>query len=221
MIRNIDIVWNLHEGYDWLSTRQQEAEKKARKSRKVQFEDPVPSTDLYETPVEIALDLQKNEAIFIEPDDDVIDDRSMARSLLGDVAIDSTMAPPTVFDRPLNSQNQETLSGSDDMESFRRGSTNVEISVKSFNFDFDSFEPGHQVISRLSLKIKDIEILDQLGSSVWRKFLTNLKPMFDEPDLIRESSSDMVKFEMLGVQPSAASISEEIRLKVRISSLSF
>jgi hypothetical protein len=66
---------------------------------------------------------------------------------------------------------------------------------------------------RLSVNIRDLEIIDNVQTSMWRKFLSPQRP--DAGNIPRETSSSMVRIEMTSVRPNLnLPLLEELRLKV-------
>jgi len=74
------------------------------------------------------------------------------------------------------------------------------------------YVPNDNYVSRTFATIKDVEILDHVKTSTWRKFLTALRS--DSRGNIRETGSNMVRIELCSVHPVPGNTSEETRLRV-------
>ncbi|KAI8811104.1 ATG C terminal domain-containing protein [Cladochytrium replicatum] len=97
----------------------------------------------------------------------------------------------------------------------KRQNSNIELRLVHVNVDYDKYEAGSQLASRLLFRIRDLEIIDSVRTSLWRKFLSHLRSDFDTHP--RETSSDMVALEVLSVRPDPSkSPREELRLRVHI-----
>lgn len=88
----------------------------------------------------------------------------------------------------------------------------IEFSLHGLRAEFDQFYDDDSLVSRTFVTIRDVEILDHIKTSTWKKFLTQLRS--DSRGNIRETNSDMVRVELEGVRPVPGHPSEEARLKV-------
>lgn len=89
----------------------------------------------------------------------------------------------------------------------------------SIQFCFSGIEVEHgiypsdaEIASRLLVTAKDVEILDHIRTSTWRKFLTQMRE--DSRGNVRETGSNMLRVELVNVRPVAGDPSEEARLRV-------
>ncbi|RKP07930.1 ATG C terminal domain-containing protein [Thamnocephalis sphaerospora] len=101
---------------------------------------------------------------------------------------------------------------------FRTRSAKLEVKLMHIGVEADMYEPQQRDASRLRLCIRDIEILDHIRTSVWKKFLTAMRPGGDSAP--RESSSNMVRIDLSSVRPNLDAASEE-ELRIRILPLRF
>ncbi len=91
----------------------------------------------------------------------------------------------------------------------------VELRAYMMTINFDRFKESSQIASNLSIKVRDFEIIDNVTSSLWRKFLSHLRP--ETGDVPRERGSDMLKIEMTYVRPDIKTADVvECRFKVNI-----
>ncbi|KAJ3221056.1 autophagy- protein 2 [Clydaea vesicula] len=94
----------------------------------------------------------------------------------------------------------------------------VEIRANMIKVEYDSFSADSVTSSRLLVLIKDFDIVDNVETSSWRKFLSFLTPSIGEQP--RENGSNMINLELLNVRPDLKLNKEESRLKISILPLS-
>lgn len=95
----------------------------------------------------------------------------------------------------------------------RSSSSKIEFRVERLGIEFDMFPDIEQIASRLLVTVRDFEIIDNVRTSLWRKFLSHMRP--DSDTSPRETKSNMVRFELSAVRPVLSDPAEEYRLKVR------
>jgi autophagy-related protein 2 len=93
----------------------------------------------------------------------------------------------------------------------------MEFKLTGIHLEYDQYVPGQTYISRLFVVAKDLEILDHIKQSTWKKFLTDLHA--DSRGNVRETGSNMVQIELIGVKPVKAHPSEESRLRVCLKAI--
>lgn len=74
------------------------------------------------------------------------------------------------------------------------------------------YVPDATLVSRTFVTVRDTEILDHIKTSTWKKFLTELRS--DSRGNVRETDSNMVRFELLTVRPVPGHSATEARLRV-------
>jgi hypothetical protein len=109
----------------------------------------------------------------------------------------------------------------------RPASCAIEINLRGINALFESFDAVTQLtgqtshdphqpplLSRLNLDAAHLEILDNLQSSTWHKFLTELRP--SDGGVVRPTGTSMLRVEMSTVrgEADASATQGEILLKV-------
>jgi autophagy-related protein 2 len=90
----------------------------------------------------------------------------------------------------------------------------VQINLRALGVDFELLpEPteGQSVISALRLKVGDLEILDNVPTSSWNKFVTY---WYGGDKRKRETASAMVDLEVLNVKPMQTLSASELAIKV-------
>ncbi|PPR03614.1 hypothetical protein CVT24_007729 [Panaeolus cyanescens] len=90
----------------------------------------------------------------------------------------------------------------------------IEFSIQGATVEFDKFKDDNSTASRTFVLVRDLEILDHIKTSTWKKFLTQLKQ--DSRGNVRETDSNMVRIELCGVRPVPGQLAEESRLKAKI-----
>lgn len=91
----------------------------------------------------------------------------------------------------------------------------IQFCLRGVGVEYDAYPPDTETASRLLATIHDVEILDHLRTSTWRKFLTQMRE--DQFGNMRETDSHMVRLEILNVRPVLGDSAEETRLTVRTS----
>ena len=94
----------------------------------------------------------------------------------------------------------------------RSKAPNIEFRLTGFSSEVDYYRPGEPLVSRTFITVRDLEILDHIKTSTWRKFLTELRS--DSRGNVRETGSDMVRVELRTALSVPGYSSEEVRLRV-------
>ncbi|OBZ75363.1 Autophagy-related protein 2 [Grifola frondosa] len=90
----------------------------------------------------------------------------------------------------------------------------IEFRLLGVDAEVDTYVPDAALVSRTLATVKDVEILDHIKSSTWKKFLTALRS--DSRGNVRESDSNMVRVELRSVRPVPGHPSEEARLRAKL-----
>ncbi|KAJ1562348.1 autophagy- protein 2 [Cladochytrium tenue] len=97
----------------------------------------------------------------------------------------------------------------------RSSAPRVEARLLKLSADYTQYADDAPRVSRLALRLRDAEVIDNLHSSSWRKFLAALRPGADQPP--RETEADLATAEVVMVRPNPAMpAQEEARLKVQV-----
>lgn len=94
-------------------------------------------------------------------------------------------------------------------------SQNNQMIIKAYalNVGYDLFPDDVQTAWQLGVTVKDVEIIDNVQTSRWRKFLSYRRPDGNAPP--RGTSSKMVTVDLSSVRPNlGVNGDEELRLKV-------
>ncbi|SPO22516.1 related to APG2 - required for sporulation [Ustilago trichophora] len=244
-VGNFDLSIRLHSGYDWSSTRkavQQEAKLVRRRLQKIKqllAEGQVPD-DSVEAATSNLLDsihisLPNNPAE-MDPEEmmqaveDEFGDHSDAASTADSDATASWHTLPTVRrdQRDARSGNSAASSASTTQHSKLQRSTRslIDFNFRGLEIEFDkadTSQPSH-VVSRIAVNARRFEIIDNIKTSTWRTFLTEMQDR--NAALRHDAKSKMVKVEILNVRPQggvldnvSASETPEVRMRAKISPL--
>ncbi|GAA6061503.1 hypothetical protein JCM10212_000207 [Sporobolomyces blumeae] len=115
----------------------------------------------------------------------------------------------------------------------------IEINARGLNAHFDGYSTSSsrssptsssslprgaapaspQLASKITVDVASFDIIDNIKTSTWRKFLTELRP--SDGGIVRASGAPMARVDLTTVKPVAKvnSAQEEINLKVKISPL--
>jgi autophagy-related protein 2 len=88
----------------------------------------------------------------------------------------------------------------------------IEFCLSGLNAELNNYSGASVVSSRTFVTVRDLEILDHIKTSTWKKFLTSLRS--DSKGNIRETDANMVRIELQSVLPAPGHKSEEARLRV-------
>jgi hypothetical protein len=228
LLKDTNIKFNFYEGFDWHRTRLSFAEK-FRCKEPADDEVQSASAEISEPAIEIAWDDESLLGYTEREEERDLDQYSTTGpsidddSMLGDAPVMSTIAPSSVPRAPIEPLDLPSIDEvSDEVRSVIRGlKPSMDVVVTRLNVVYDIFDNSsgkEEYASRLVVSIHDLEITDHLKRSAWRKFLTYLKPAFDEPEYTRESTSQMFRLELGKVRPFGRDSQVEHRLKVRNNS---
>ncbi|CDO68278.1 hypothetical protein BN946_scf184799.g5 [Trametes cinnabarina] len=90
----------------------------------------------------------------------------------------------------------------------------IEFRLTGLDAEVDQYRPDASLVSRILATVRDVEILDHIKTSTWKKFLTSLQT--DSRGNVRESDSNMVRVELRTLHPVPGHPSEEARLRAKI-----
>lgn len=89
----------------------------------------------------------------------------------------------------------------------------IDVCVYGLTGEVEKLRPNDgDLVSRVLIDVKNLEILDHIKTSTWKKFLTEMKS--DSKGNIRETGSNMARVELKMVKPSRTLDQEEARFKV-------
>ncbi|KAK3500249.1 uncharacterized protein B0T23DRAFT_392759 [Neurospora hispaniola] len=218
-VRDVHVIWNLYDGYDWVRTREiitkavQDVEAKAyeRKARvdRHTYED--------EGDEESVVDdcLFNSIYIAVGPNGDPSNLRRAINQELQyqDTTTETESVATTAF-------TTSTVRASGHRQSRPRGKTlklsrsknhKITFELKGVNIDMVTFPPGNETINTIDVRIHDLDVFDHIRTSTWKKFA-----MYDIDAGERELSKHMVHLEVLNVKPVPDLPATELVVKVNI-----
>jgi autophagy-related protein 2 len=218
-VRDVHVIWHLFDGYDWQATRDsiskavQDIEVKAaarkprssssRLSPRPEEEDESEIGDFLFNSIYIGIPANRDPRELSAAINRDIDDMT---SETGSYATTTTVtASPTR--RPSGPKiRQKKLR-------LQRGKHHkMAFELKGISADFITFPPGSgEVENSVDVRVKDLEIIDQLPTSTWKKFATYMQDAGE-----REVNTNMVHIEILNVKPVADLAASEIVLKLSV-----
>lgn len=239
-VSNFDLSVRLHSGYDWPSTRnavQQEVKlvrKRLQKIKQLLAEGQVPD-DSVEAATSNLLDSMHislpNAAAEMDADEmmraveDEVGDCSDAASTADSDASASWQALPSVRrDRQASRLDHRRAEASHTKLERSAGSL-IDFNLRGLEVEFDKADASlaGNVVSRIAVNARRFEIIDNIKTSTWRTFLTEMQ---DANSALRHDvESKMVKVEIVyvrpqGLEPEGASVEQpEVRMRARLAPL--
>jgi autophagy-related protein 2 len=219
-VRDVHVIWNLYDGYDWNRTREvitkavQEVEDKAneRKARRHRLSGVDQEMSENETVIgdflfnSIWIDVPANR-----------DPRELANAINQELNGNATesetqsIAATTVTATP--SGVAGSLRGRPKRLRLNRSRHHkITFELKGINVDLIAFPPGTgETQSSIDVRIKDLDIFDHVPTSTWKKFV-----MYDQDAGEREMGTSMVHLEILTVKPLPQLAASEFVIKATV-----
>ncbi|KAF5380922.1 hypothetical protein D9615_004012 [Tricholomella constricta] len=223
-LRDSDITLFLYDGYDWPKTRKTiEEEVKGMRRRLAKIRQLVASGQVQDPSAEETSALLFN-SLYIGLDHDV--DGLEPGALIA--AIDEELKEDVETSSQSSWQSlKPPSSGKPRGRSVRvhgkrlTRSRNPSMEFRLFGLEaeVDHYLSDAPVVSRTLATVRDLEILDHIKTSTWKKFLTSLRS--DSRGNIRETNSNMIRVELRSVRPVPGHPVEEARLRAKILPLRF
>ncbi|KAF8329752.1 uncharacterized protein EI90DRAFT_3155180 [Cantharellus anzutake] len=221
---NCNITLSLHSGFDWHRTRRivdDEVRTMRRKLLKIRHlvaaGGQVPDDSIEETHallfnsvyigIRPEVNINEPNALMEAIDEELQDD-------FDDTATQSSWQSLHREPMASNAVAEENPGDSRNPNLKRSRHPSVQLCFAGAKIEYDGYGARSDTASRLLLMSKDVEILDHIKSSTWRKFLTQMRE--DLKGNVRETGSDMLRIELLSVRPVRGNPSEEARLKAKI-----
>jgi autophagy-related protein 2 len=218
-VRDVHIIWNLFDGYDWQSTRDTiseavneiEARASARRPRSKSRLSPGAEEDEEDS---VIGDFLFNSIYIGIPANK--DPRELANAInhdIDDLASEtgSYATTTTVTGSPARNQQGGRVRRKK-LRLTRSKTHKMTFELDGISADFLVFPPGTgEIESSLDVRVKNLTVFDHLPTSTWRKFATYMQDAG-----IRETDTNMVHLEILNVKPIADLSASEMIVKVTI-----
>lgn len=220
-VRDVHIIWNLFDGYDWQHTRDiiDKAVVKVETKATERFSRPArgKSREAEEEEESVIGDFLFNSIYIGIPTNH--DPRELARHVnrnLDDLASESESQATYSTSNSPNRQGQIPRSRTKRLRLNRSKYHKMTFELKGVSADIIVYPPDvEETQSSIDIRVHDLEIFDHVPTSTWKKFATY---MHDAGE--RESGTSMVHIEILNVKPVANLAASELILKVSLSKLS-
>ena len=217
-VRDIHIIWNIFDGYDWQRTRDtisqavadvesKAAERLARKDKKKP-----PESD--EEEESVIGDFLFNSIYIGIPNNH--DPRDLSRAVnrnLDDLTSEAeSYATSTTVQSSPNRHSQVPRTKRKRLRLQRSKHHKMAFELKGVAMDFVVFPPSSgETQSFIDIRVQDLEIFDHVPTSTWKKFATYMRDAGE-----RESGSSMVHIEILNVRPIPELAASELILKATV-----
>lgn len=203
-VRDVHVIWNLFDGYDWTNTRHvitkavedveiKATERQARRSGMQSYEE---ETEDEET---IGDFLFNSIYIGIPSNRDPRDLRRAINDGLNDNATETeSVATTTTMTMNTNRTAQRTRAKSKKRLRLNRSKHHkITFELQGVNADLVLFPPGTgETVSSLDARVEHFDIFDHVPTSTWKKFAT-----YDQDHGEREMGTSMIHVELLNVKP--------------------
>ncbi|KAL9031961.1 MAG: hypothetical protein Q9196_000034 [Gyalolechia fulgens] len=216
-VRDVHVIWNLFDGYDWQRTRNtisqaiadvetkalvQQSKREKRKPHDTEDEEESVIGDFLFNSIYIGVPANR-------------DPRNLARQVsrnLDDITSESESSSATTISNTARHPSAPAPARSKRPRLARSKHHKMTFELKGVSADVVVFAPGSgETQSSIDIRVQDLEIFDHVPTSTWKKFATYMQDAGE-----RESGSSMIHVEMSNVRPVADLAASEIILKATI-----
>ncbi|KAK9325320.1 hypothetical protein V1517DRAFT_314593 [Lipomyces orientalis] len=217
-VRDVHVLWNLHDGYDWPRTRDtiskaiKRVEGRALEALRNRLQGGYDSDgnesiigDFLFNSIYIGIPSGNDPRELTNAINREIDDESETASQASSTTAYSSRPSSRVSSRPSTPIKKPKLR-------LKRSKTHkIQVELKGVNVDFVSYPEDSEVANCIDLRVRDFEVFDNVPTSTWRKFVTYMYSAGE-----REAGGSMAHIEMLNVRPSPDLATSEIVLKASV-----
>ncbi|KAK3307926.1 uncharacterized protein B0T15DRAFT_90514 [Chaetomium strumarium] len=207
-VRDMHIIWNLFDGYDWARTREviaravQEVETKAHERRTWADRSRGYDEEFDEDETVIGDCLFNSIYIGIPASRDPRELTQAINQGLQDFGDTESVATTTVTQTTVRAAGQHRRSKSLKLNRSKRHKITFEL--KGVNADMVAFPPGSgETLSSVDVRVRDLDIFDHVPTSTWKKFAT-----YDIDAGEREMGASMVHLEIMTIRPVQTPVTE-------------
>ncbi|ESZ90844.1 hypothetical protein SBOR_8761 [Sclerotinia borealis F-4128] len=215
-IRDVHIIWNLFDGYDWQATRDaiskavqdvesKAIEKRARNERRPTFEQDIDDDE----DTEIGDFLFNSIWVGIPNNRDPRELAAAINQELNDNATETESIATTNY--TVTPSRQGSGHKPKKLRLSRSKHHKITFELRGVCVDLVTFPPSGETQSSVDIRVHDLEVFDHIPTSTWRKFATYMQDAGE-----REKGSNMAHIEILNVKPVSYLAASEIVLKVTI-----
>ncbi|PVH94360.1 hypothetical protein DM02DRAFT_661109 [Periconia macrospinosa] len=214
-IRDVNVIWNLYDGYDWPATRaviaqavedvETRAEERRRRHQDEEEEDDFVEEDFLFNSVWIGVPVKDDTGGLARQINREIDDQV---SETGSYATSTATRSSNATIRPRSA----TKSTKGRLKLQRSRHKKIAIELMGVAVDFVVYPPDTgETLSSVDVRVQDFEIFDHVPQSAWRKFLTCTIERSQ-----REINRPMVNLELLTVKPTEDLAASDLVIRVTI-----
>ncbi|TDZ33503.1 Autophagy-related protein 2 [Colletotrichum spinosum] len=215
-VRNVHVIWNLFDGYDWERTRNviskavQDVEDKAYERRR-RAERAVYEEDAEEDETVIGDFLFNSIYIGISTKQDPRELAQMVNQELNDNATETeslaTTAITTATGRAGGAHRPKKK-----LRLNRSKHHKITFELQRVNVDLVAFPPNSgETLSSIDIRVQTLDVFDHVPTSTWKKFAT-----YDQDAGEREMDTSMAHIELLNVKPQPDLAASEMVLRVTL-----
>ncbi|KAG5809154.1 hypothetical protein H9Q74_008630 [Fusarium xylarioides] len=216
-VRDVHVIWNLFDGYDWVHTRDvitkavQDVEAKAyeRQARAGQvqvyeeeLEDEEAIGDFLFNSIYIGIPANR-------------DPQELSRAInegLNDNATETESVATTAFTSATNRTARARQPKSKRLKLKRSKHHKITFELRGVDADLFVFPPNSgETLNSIDIRIDNLDIFDHVPTSTWKKFAT-----YDQDMGEREMGTSMVHLELLNVKPQPSLEASEIVLRATL-----
>ncbi|KAL9001027.1 MAG: hypothetical protein Q9169_000511 [Polycauliona sp. 2 TL-2023] len=216
-VRDVHVIWNLFDGYDWQHTRdtigkaivdveaqalERLAKRDKRKYQEAEDDEESVIGDFLFNSIYIGIPANR-------------DPRSLSRQVqqnLNDVGSETDSSAPSTMTSSPSRQGFPPSTRSKKLRLARSKHHKMTFELKGISADMIVFPPGSgETQSSIDIRVQDLDVFDHVPTSTWKKFATY---MYDAGE--RESGTSMIHLEILNVRPVPDLVASEIILKATI-----
>ncbi|KAI5245548.1 hypothetical protein E4T43_03097 [Aureobasidium subglaciale] len=219
-VRDVNVIWNLYDGYDWRRTREaltQAVEKvemevedrKSNKRRSNTFEDDDETVigDCLFNSIYIGIPAAREPADIRRSISNLINQGNETASETESYATTGMIKPSSADS---NRPKELTKKG---LKLERGTSHKLGFDLKGVSLDFLVHPPGSgEVQSSVDVRVTDFEIFDHVLTSTWKKFLT----LHNDRGKTREMMKPMIHLELLNVRPVLELVATEMIIRASV-----
>lgn len=213
-VRDVNVIWNLYDGYDWPRTRaiisqavddvEARAEERRRRPRDEDEDDDFVEEDFLFNSVWIGVPIKEEKGALARRINHDIDDLA---SETGSYATSTATRSTGATARPCSM----TKPGRRRLKLERSKHKKIAFSLMGVAVDLVVFPPASgETLNSVDVRVRDFEIFDHVPTSTWKKFVTcNIAPTQ------RESDRPMINLNLLTVKPVTDLAASELVIRVR------
>lgn len=213
-VRDVNVIWNLYDGYDWPRTRsiisqavddvEARAEERRQQARDEDEDDDFVEEDFLFNSVWIGVPVKDEKGALARRINHDIDDLV---SETGSYATSTATRTTSATARPRGSTKSRRH-----LKLERSKHKKIAFSIMGVAVDLIVFPPNSgETISSVDVRVRDLEVFDHVPTSTWKKFVTcAVDPA------ARELNRPMINLELVTVKPVTDLAASELVIKVTV-----